>query len=255
MIQYITPMDPRFSELVMIINKYEKEIIIPRLSKENKANFKISTSVIKYVDLKIRGEVIGGLLNRLRSEMFQAMIKYSNIIDMVENAEKKTVCFTTFLDVADITYKHFTDNNWQPLIVTGATSTNVNSILKEFKTNKRKNPLIATIQTLSTGVTLIEANVVIFLSGVWRSVDHAQASDRVHRIGQDTPVFIYNFILKTTEPDNLSTRMDSILNWSAEQFDQIVGTTSSKLDTHALFESYIDPNFYDICKEKPDGRV
>jgi SNF2 family DNA or RNA helicase len=223
-IKKLSPFDVRFKELSQIINKYEHEVIGPKLSGQDKKNFMDSKTVIKYVNLKIQGEVLGGLLNRLRSEMFQEMIKHSNLLNIIETAAKKTVCFTTFLDVANITYKYCEDNKLMPLLVNGETMKNINSILGSFKNDPKSNPLIATIQTLSTGVTLIEANVVVFLSGVWRSVDWAQASDRIHRIGQDTPCFIYNYILKTQDPANLSTRMDDVMKWSEDMFQQIVGT-------------------------------
>jgi hypothetical protein len=79
------------------------------------------------------------------------------------------------------------------------------------------------IQTLSTGVTLVEANTVIFLNQPWRYVDRVQAEDRVHRIGQDTPVNIYLYVLDTGGEPNLSTRMEDIISWSREMFEGIVG--------------------------------
>lgn len=58
------------------------------------------------------------------------------------------------------------------------------------------------------------------------NVDYAQASDRIHRIGQDTDVTIYSLVLDTGDEDNLSTRMEFINDWSKQQFDSIVGTVS-----------------------------
>ena len=76
---------------------------------------------------------------------------------------------------------------------------------------------------MSTGVTLTEADTMIFLNKPWRHVDYAQASDRIHRIGQDVDVTIYSLVLDTGETENLSTRMESISEWSKEQFENIVG--------------------------------
>ena len=112
-----------------------------------------------------------------------------------------------------------------PDIVFGETSSNVTGILSQFKTDININPLVATIQTLSTGVTLVEANTIIFLNQPWRHVDKVQAEDRVHRIGQDVDVHIFTFILDTGSEKNLSTRMADIVSWSKDMFDGIVGSS------------------------------
>jgi SNF2 family DNA or RNA helicase len=211
-------------KLVAWANKYEKEVIRPLLTSELKKKFDNSKAVVKYVDLKIMGEVIGGLLNQLRAKMFSEMIEHSPLCELINSAEKKTICFTTFVDVVRATNKYVTDKCKQkPITVFGETSSNVLGLLKSFKTDQEVNPLIATIQTLSTGVTLVEADVVIFINQPWRSVDKSQAEDRVHRIGQDTDVKIYTFILDTGLKPNLSTRMADIVQWSKEMFEGIVG--------------------------------
>lgn len=205
-------------------NKYEKDTLRPLLTPELKKKFDKSKSVIKYLNLKIMGEVIGGLLNRLRSQMFSDMIQKSPLCEIINSAEKKTICFTTFVDVVK-SANEFIKNKCKltPSLVYGETTKNITSILKSFKTDINVNPLIATIQTLSTGVTLTEANTVVFINQPWRHVDKIQAEDRIHRIGQDTEVQIFTFLLDTGGKPNLSTRMDDIVSWSKEMFEEIVG--------------------------------
>jgi SNF2 family DNA or RNA helicase len=205
-------------------NHFERAKILPYLPSEKRKDFVKAKSVVKYVDLTIMGEVIGGLLNKMRSEMYSEMLLYSGICDIINQSKKKTVCFTTFVDVAEQCFNVVKRKcNNDPLIIYGKTSSNVTGILKDFSEDDTKNPLIATIQTLATGVTLIEASTVIFINKPWRYTDYLQASDRVHRIGQDTDVEIYTFILDTGDRSNLSTRMEDILNWSKEMFSGIVG--------------------------------
>jgi len=210
-------------------NEYEKNVIRPMLPPDLKRKFDKSKAVIKYVDLKIMGEAIGGLLNNLRAEMFSKMIENSPICHIINQSLKKTVCFTTYVDVVR-SCVGYVDKvcGVEPVTVFGETSANVTKTLKVFKQNPQVNPLIATIQTLSTGVTVVEANTVIFLNKPWRHADQMQAEDRVHRIGQDTDVFIYTFVLDTGSKPNLSTRMEDIVNWSKEMFEGIVGTDDVK---------------------------
>ncbi len=209
-------------------NKFEREFLRPALPPELRKKFDKSKAVIKYVDKKIMGEVIGGLLNRLRRDMFSEMIENSPLCKIINNSIKKTVCFTTFVDVVKSGVKFTTEKcGADPVAVFGETSKNVKGILNNFKTKPNINPLIATIQTLSTGVTIVEANTVVFISKPWRHADQLQAEDRVHRIGQDTDVNVFTFILDTGSDQNLSTRMEDIVTWSKEMFEGIVGDTGT----------------------------
>ena len=209
-------------EDVIWCNKYEKDTIIPRLPNDLKKKFRNSKTVVKYVELKILGEVLGNLLNQLRMEMTSSMIN-DEVMSIIKNAEKKTILFSSYMDTIEIANQKCKKYNLKPLVITGENTKEASILLDGFKKDTSMNPLIASIKAMSTGHTILEANTVIFLNVPFRSVDYEQASDRVYRIGQDTEVFIYKLILDTGNEPNLSTRMHDIINWSKEQFDAIVG--------------------------------
>lgn len=75
-------------EFIKHTNIYEKNVILPALPANMRASFRDSKSVVKYVELKILGEVLGGLLNQLRTEMSADMIG-KEVIDIILNADKK----------------------------------------------------------------------------------------------------------------------------------------------------------------------
>ena len=216
--------DPSVVTRVKLSNVYEKNVLIPMLPSDLKKKFKNSKSVVKYLDLKIMGESLGRYLDKLRSEMFSLLVEHSPICEIIKNAEKKTILFTTYVDVVKTT-EHYLKSacKLNSLSVHGETSKNIKSILGSFQNDDHIDALIATIKTLSTGVTLTEANTVIFLNKPWRDADRMQAEDRVHRLGQDTPVHIFNLILDTGGAQNLSTRVEDIVEWSRKQFEGIVG--------------------------------
>jgi len=212
---------------VATANDYEKNVLRNLLTSDLKKKFDRSKAVVKYLNLKIMGEALGGLLNNLRAEMFSKMIKSSQLCNIIEKSKKKTVCFSTYVDVVKSTYDFLISScKYDPILIFGETSSAIIPLLKSFKEETNKNPLVATIQTLSTGVTLTEANTVVFLNRPWRHTDELQASDRVHRIGQDTEVVIYTMVLDTGVKSNLSTRMEDIINWSKDMFEGIVGNKS-----------------------------
>lgn len=211
------------NEIVIRANEYEKEVIIPNLPVNVRAMFRDSKSVVKYVRLKILGEVLGNLLGRLRMEMTSAMIDQPKIFDIIKDAQKKTILFSSYTDsikVAEETCKKYKLN---PLVITGENTKEATSIVDKFKKDDKYNPLIASIKVMSTGHTILVANTVIFLNVPFRSVDYDQASDRIYRVGADAPCYIYKLVLDTNGKPNLSTRMQSIIEWSKQSFNAIIG--------------------------------
>ena len=105
--------------------------------------------------------------------------------------------------------------------IVGSTTNRMDEIQK-FKKDESIDVILATSQTLSTGVTLTEANQMFFFGTPWRSADFDQCCDRIYRIGQNTDVDIYNVLLDTGDDLNLSTRINDILNWSDNMFNNMV---------------------------------
>lgn len=212
-----------YKEIIKWTVSYEKNVLYKLLPSDLKKKFIESKSVIKYVWMKIMGEVIGNLLIKLRSDMTSNIIKYSGLDNIIKTAIKKTLIFTSYVECVEKCEDYCRQSGLNPLSIYGKTSGRLESIISQFKENEDINPLIASIQTLSTGVTLTEANTIVFLNKPWRYSEYSQASDRVHRIGQDTEVFIYTILLDTGNKPNLSTRMEDIMSWSQDMFEGIVG--------------------------------
>lgn len=209
--------------------EFEKEIILPRLPSDMKKKFKAARAVVKYIDMKVMGEILGNVLSRLRIKMTCEMITPA-IAEIIQKAEKKTILFSSYKDVIKLAAETCASYGLQPLYITGDNSQYAKEVVEEFKHNPEVNPLVASIQVMSTGHTITEANTAIFLNVPFRSVDYAQASDRIYRIGQDSTVYIYKLTLDTGSEPNLSTRMQDIIAWSREQFESIVGTSGTILD-------------------------
>ena len=178
-----------------------------------------------YLRMKERamGKAIGQILHPRRKEMFIQLYEQNKeeIIEMIQNATKKTVIFSTLLEVVDYIHKDLNKQGVGCVKIVGGSNDRM-ELIQEFKNNEDIEVLIATSQTLSTGVTLIEANQMFFFGTPWRSADYNQCCDRIYRIGQNTDVNIYNVLLDTGDELNLSTRMNEILNWSDNMFNNMI---------------------------------
>lgn len=227
----------------ILCNAYEKKFIIPALPKDLKEKFKDARSVYKYVKLKVQGEALGRILGKKRTQcnvdMLSAWDKYhvtdmqtgekydTTLLDIVENSVKKTVVFTSYVEVVDKAAELFTEAGAYPLKVYGETNNNLPQIISTFDRDKRSNPLLATLQSLSTAVPLIMANTVVFLNAPFRDHEYEQACSRVDRLGQTEVVNIFDVYLDTGKEPNISTRSLDIMAWSKSQVEAMLGTVGS----------------------------
>lgn len=212
------------TEEIKFTNKYEKELIIPTLKDVDKEKFRKAKGVVKYVPLVIRGEALGSILGKRRMECIRDMLPHVPLQDIIEAGEKKTLIFTSYVDVVRECEKKVTNEGFSPLLVFGETNANLKNIIHKFDTQPQLNPLIATLQSLSTAVPVISANVVVFLNAPFRIHERDQAISRVHRLGQDRTTYVFDIVLDTGGVPNISTRSKDIMEWSKEQVDLIMGT-------------------------------
>lgn len=216
--------DPRtMSDESKFCNDYELNVIVPCLPDSLKAPFKDARSVIKYVDLKIKGECLGRILGKERTQCHVDMVRYIPFQMYIDNAKKKTVVFTDFVPVLEETRKFCAELGYMPVVVYGDTNSDLVNIVKDFRSNEDINPCIATFRSLAEAVPLTEANNGMMLNKPFRFHHYKQAMARMHRLGQDTTVYINNFVLDTGNEPNISTRSEDIMNWSRDQVDQLMG--------------------------------
>ncbi len=96
------------------------------------------------------------------------------------------------------------------------------AVLKSFRSDPDCHVLLASTRVASEGLTLIEANHVLFINRWWNPSSNAQARDRVVRIGQQRPVRIRSFLCRGT----VEERLEQLLDEKTLTFEQLVGALS-----------------------------
>lgn len=223
--------------LVVSCNKYELNEIVPSLPQNLRAEFKTCRSVVKYYWLKVQGEALGRVLGRKRVQCHIELVKHAKLDQYVETAEKKTVIFSSYVEVVDTVRDWMIKEGYKPAVVYGETNKDLPAIVTQFDRNEDINPLVATFQSLSSAVPLIMASTVVLTNSPFRSHEYEQAIARLDRLGQDTLVSVYNLLLDTGEEPNISTRSQDIMRWSEEQVAAIMGRTVA-LDVNVAMESF-----------------
>lgn len=226
-------------DMVMFCNRYELKQIAPSLPEQYRKSFIAVRAIIKYVELKVLGEALSQVLGRMRIQCHLDMIPEMGLDVIIDGAVKKTVIFTSYVEVVKEAGQQLTDAGYKPKLVYGDTNKDLPAIVKEFFENPDVNPLIATYKSLSTAVPLIAANTLVFSNSAWRDYERTQAIARVDRIGQDKRCEVYEIFLDTGEQANISTRSKDILAWSQQQVAAILGVQVPD-DVEASLESLID---------------
>ena len=180
-----------------------------------------------HFDQVAKGRANGKVYPPRRTELYNLMWDENEerLLNMIENNIKKTVIFSQFYGVITHIQDRLTKNGIKCVTVTGKINTSQRAEnLKKFKHDDEVRVILATSQSMGTGVTLTEASQMFFFGPPWRSADYDQCCDRLYRIGQDVDVYIYNVILDT-QVLNLSSKMDKILRWSSDMFHSAIDGT------------------------------
>lgn len=226
-------------------NEFEKKVIQPTLTPQTKRDFKMAKSVVKYVNLKIRGECLGTVLSRARTQCNKAILDSLDLAALIDGAEKKTLVFTSYVEIVKAAEVKLKQQGYSPLTVFAETNNQLPAMVKAFGNDETINPMIATYQSLSTAVPLTMANRVVLLNSPFRIHEKEQTVARANRIGQDKTVDVYNILLDTGDVPNISTRSSEIMEWSREQVNAIMGFDN--MDNAPGLESYQEEEcMYDL---------
>lgn len=169
-------------------------------------------------DVEESGKVIV-LLSRL-NEAFDGIKK------------RKVVIFSQFVKLIDrlnpLLKKHFPDLNIYEL--TGSTRDRSQPV-KEFQEDPNSAIILVSLKAGGTGVTLNTADYLFLMDPWWNPAVENQAIDRVHRMGQKMPVFIYRMITKGT----IEERIQSLKSEKRELFDSTFKDVNIVKDIHEYF--------------------
>lgn len=221
-------------------NTFERTKIIPMLPNDIKKAFRKAKSVYKYVNLTIMGECLGSILGKARTQcnvdiasnlgtMKLIPLNYGpdlglmTLDEILTNAKKKTIMFTSFVEVVTTLKAKLMEDQYKPAVVFGETNKDLPKIVESFDKEDAVNPLVATFQSLSTAVPLIMANTIIMLNIPFRDKDYVQAVARAHRKGQTEDVYVIDVLLDTGDVPNISTRSKDIATEAAQMVAKIMG--------------------------------
>ena len=216
-------------DLIKRVNDFERTIIIADLKGDEKKQFKEAAVILKYPMLKIRGEVLGIVVlgNRIKCHKEMAKTIDYNILD---STVAKGIVMTSYVEIADAAVEKLKKQKFIPATIYGDNTKQSARTISDFIEKEDINPLVGTYKSISTGLHLVVANMIILLDLPFRTYMLDQAIARVHRMGQTRQVIAMYTVLDTGEEYNINSRNIDILKWSKDAIEEITGHLVQGLD-------------------------
>lgn len=123
-----------------------------------------------------------------------------DILDNILSADEKVIIFTQYVEMGKIIQKLISKKFKREVLFLHGSQTlkEKTEVIDTFQEDEDYKILVATLKTGGTGLNLTAARNVIHYDLWWNPAVENQATDRVHRIGQDRDVMVYRFITKGT---------------------------------------------------------
>ena len=210
-------------------SQYAKNVEIDieaRLRGEQLKQFRNIKSAVKYVGLKIRGEALGNVLGKARIEAVRAVVDHAGLPSMINNVEKKTLIFTSYVDVLNEVYSVLNKEGFKPLLIYGDADQSKDILIKRFDTEPDLNPAVTTFRSLRESAHMVVANQEILMDAPWRDYELKQTKARIFRQGQDKPCFFWMIELDTGKEINIMTRSIDILQWSRDNVEELLSQST-----------------------------
>jgi len=137
----------------------------------------------------------------LKQEVVKQKMKSVNEqIDNFLESGKKILLFTQYKGVAD----YFNFKYKESVELTGDTpEADRQKAVDDFQNKPEVKIFVSTIKAGGVGLTLTEADTVVFTDLSWTPADHHQAEDRAYRIGQKNNVNVYYMITPETVEEEI----------------------------------------------------
>ncbi|MCA9970565.1 MAG: DEAD/DEAH box helicase, partial [Anaerolineales bacterium] len=148
-----------------------------------------------------------------RSEKFDWIVAK---IDEIHASGEQVVVFSHFLGMLDLLETVLRRKGMSYIRIDGST-TRRQAVIDRFNAGQA-GVAICSVQAAGYGINMTAANHVIHADRWWNPAVEDQATDRVHRIGQDKTVYVYRIMVEGT----LEERIDRLLMRKRGMADQIV---------------------------------
>ncbi len=164
------------------------------------------------------------------------MVLMEKLSEILANGHK-VVIFSQFVTLLSRIEKaiRFNFKDMPIYQLTGKTVDRAKPVL-EFQEQEGAGVILVSLRAGGTGITLHSADYVFLMDPWWNPAVEEQAIDRVHRFGQDKPVFVYRMITEGT----IESRIQKLKSDKKGIFSGILGEMNDISNMKHYFDSLSD---------------
>lgn len=145
--------------------------------------------------------------------------KVSDLVDLLgEMGEEPLVVAAVSRQLIELAAARLDKEGISYGLVTGVVSTEDRQRAIEAFQDGRIRCILLTISTGGEGITLTRASTLLFMQRSWSSVQNEQVQDRLHRIGQTSPVLIIDQVT----PGTIESRIGEVLGEKNVRIEEIL---------------------------------
>lgn len=147
------------------------------------------------------------LIDKSYSETPAKFIMLDQILNTIVNNGEKVVIWTCFVENIITLKKRYL--SYSPLVIYGDVPVKERSErVFQFQNSERNKIIILNPAAAREGITLTKANHAIYVDRNFNLVDYLQSQDRIHRISQEKPCYIYKLIVQKTIDEYIDLLVD-----------------------------------------------
>ena len=136
---------------------------------------------------------------------------FTELLSESLDSGQKVVVYSQYLDMLNIMESDLSERKVEFAKLTGA-SRNRGDIIDRFNTDADCRVFLGSLKAGGIGIDLVAASVVIHYDRWWNAAREDQATDRVHRIGQQRGVQVFKLVTSGTLEEKIAAIIDKKRN-------------------------------------------
>lgn len=153
---------------------------------------------------------------------------FEELLNEARESGQKVVVFSQYLAMLDIFEEYLNEQGMGFATIRGSTA-NRGEQVNRFNKDPSCEVFLGSLQAAGLGVDLTAGSVVIHYDRWWNAARENQATDRVHRIGQQRGVQVFKLVTK----DTFEERIDELIAKKGQLMEEVVG-----VDDHRFLKKF-----------------
>jgi SNF2 family DNA or RNA helicase len=199
-------MSPQQELIYHKIVSEQKSSLLNMLSEEKEGTLHVFALLTKLKQLCDHPSLIEPGLDPFKEDMSGKWDLFKELLQEARDSGQKVVVFSQYLEMLNIIETYLKKSGIGFASLRGSSMDRAEQV-KRFQEDPKCEVFVGSLLASGVGIDLTAASVVIHYDRWWNPAKEAQATDRVHRIGQNRGVQVFKLITK----DTIEERIDWLI--------------------------------------------